>query len=100
MIDHRQKRNGHVRRMSPSFVFRGWNTLDTVRSNFRRELLPNPRAFELCTDMTGVRKDQLNAQRLYGRELNECREQIVHKELGVVTTFATLDFENGLRRGF
>ena len=57
MIDHRQQRNGHVRRMPTPFGFRRRNTLDAMRSDLGREFFPNTDAVELSTDVTDVRKD-------------------------------------------
>ena len=85
--------------MAPAFRFRGRHPLNAMRANFRRENLPNIFALDASHEVTDIGRKQFNPKPIRPGELQFRSEQCLCEELGIITTLATLDFQDHFRCG-
>lgn len=77
--------------MNSAFSFRWWNSLDSVATSFIIELCQII-AFDFDSHFTQARARQAGSSAELCTQLAVCESQIFGKELGVVATFSSTNF--------
>ena len=84
--------------MSAAAIFSGRNSLHTMRADLRFQQCPDAGSFEGTNQMSVDGGKQHDLDAIADGVSGQCRKEIVGEQFGIVTAFATFDFDNDFAR--